>query len=91
MEKYRYYIRRTHNLMLPVYAKVVSTDSRENLFTLVKKAEGDLFQLKKDIDEFLFEKYEKHFHAKISELQQSVEYSGDFEEEIKEFLLARGF
>ena len=86
--------------MLPVYSKVkfVSLDLKkgieedeEILITKLRKAEGNLFQLRKDIDDFLFARYKREFICQISELQNMLLYSGDFEDELKEFLLNKGF
>ena len=86
--------------MLPVFSKVkfISPDLKkgrkedeEILITKLRKAEGNLFQLRKDIDDFLFARYKREFICQISELQNMLLYSGDFEDEIKEFLLNKGF
>ena len=63
----------------------------ETLITKLKKAEGNLFQLRKDLDDFLYAKYKREFICQVSELQNQLIWSGDFEDEIKEFLLNKGF
>ena len=98
---------RTTSHMLPVYCEVqvVPVDSRkglgmkkpgikeeeEILVTKLRKAEGNLFQLRKEIDDFLFARYKREFICQVSELQNMLLYSGDFEDELKEFLLNKGF
>ena len=62
-------------------------EDEEILITKLRKAEGNLFQLRKDIDDFLFARYKREFICQISELQNMLLYSGDFEDELKEFLL----
>jgi len=100
IEKYQYFVGRTHNHMLPVYCEVriIPVDKKqhrdieeETLVTNLRKAEGDLFQLRKDLDDFLFAKYKREFICQVSELQNMLVWSGDFEDEIKEFLLNKGF
>ena len=44
-----------------------------------------------DIDDFLFARYKREFICQVSELQNMLLYSGDFEDELKEFLLNKGF
>lgn len=63
----------------------------ETLITKLRKAEGNLFQLRKDLDDFLFAKYKREFICQVSELQNMLIWSGDFEDEFKEFLLNKGF
>merc|ERR1712156_602361 len=56
IEKYQYFVGRTTSHMLPVYCevKIVEPDEQEILVTKLRKADGNLFQLRKDIDDFLF-------------------------------------
>ena len=61
------------------------------LITRLRKAEGNLFQLRKEIDDFLFARYKREFICQVSELQNMLLYNGDFEDELKEFLLNKGF
>ena len=91
---------RTTSHMLPVYCEVQviyadeikgRKEDEEILITKLRKAEGNLFQLRKDIDDFLFARYKREFICQISELQNMLLYSGDFEDELKEFLLNKGF
>ena len=91
IEKYQYFVSRTNSHFLPVYLKTISNDGHEELHTDIRKAEGNLFQLKKDLDEFLFARYKQEFISQVSELQQLIKYKGDFEEEFKEFLYSKGF
>ena len=90
VEMYQYYVGRTFNHMLPVYLDSLCKDNSEHLFTTVKRAEGNLYQLRKDIDDFLFAMYKREFICQVSELQNSLRYKGDLQEEIKIFLLNKG-
>ena len=91
VEKYQYYVSRANSHLLPVYLKTISSDLEEEMHTDIKKVEGNLYQLRKDIDEFLFQRYKQEFISQVSELQQMVKYKGDFQDEIKEFLYFKGF
>ena len=100
IEKYHYFVGRTTSHMLPVYCEVQviyaneikgRKEDEEILITKLRKAEGNLFQLRRDIDDFLFARYKREFICQISELQNMLLYSGDFEDELKEFLLNKGF
>lgn len=91
VEKYQYYVSRANSHLLPVYLKTISSDLEEEMHTDIKKVEGNLYQLRKDIDEFLFQRYKQEFISQVSELQQMVKYKGDFQDEIKEFLYSKGF
>lgn len=57
----------------------------------MNKCEGNMYQLRDDIDQFLKDKYKQEFISQVSELQQRLLYKGDFEDEFKEFLLSKGF
>ena len=91
VEKYQYYVSRANSHLLPVYLKTISSDLEEEMHTDIKKVEGNLYQLRKDIDEFLFQRYKQEFISQVSELQQMVKYKGDFQDEITEFLYSKGF
>ena len=91
IEKYEYFVGRPVSQMLPVYLKVVSSDHHESLTTNLNKCEGNLYKLREDIDDFLRERYKREFVCMVSEIQQKLFYRGDLEEEIKEFLLNKGF
>lgn len=94
IEKYQYFVGRTVNHMIPVYLQVDSKGPKaetEELLTKVRKVEGNLFQLRLDLDQFLHDRYKMKFPCQVSELQGQLIYLGDFEEEFKEFLQAKGF
>ena len=86
--------------MLPVYIQIDSSEKWdkfgnqelfEEVYTRMNKCEGNMYQLRDDIDQFLKDKYKQEFISQVSELQQRLVYKGDFEEEFKEFLLSKGF
>jgi large subunit ribosomal protein L49 len=92
IEKYGYFVGRPSSQMLPVYLLHESQEvSTPFLLTKIRKAEGNLFKLREDIDAFLKDRYKREFVCQVSELQQHVCYKADLEEELKEFLLKKGF
>ena len=93
LEKYGYFIGRPASQMLPVYFEITGYDhvDDQHIKTKLRKAEGNLFQLKSDIDAFLYKRYKREFVSQISELQQMITYSSDLEDELREFLLNKGF
>ncbi len=97
LEKHGYFVGRTKNHMLPVYMRTVfvperagHVDSNRMFLTTIKKADGNLYKLRKDIDSFLMDRYRREFIGQVAELTQSVTFRGDLEDEVKEFLLQKG-
>lgn len=88
-ESAEYYVGRTRNCMLPVYT--VYSRLYDTVDTKLGKCEGNLYKLKEDIDAFLFQRYEQAFPSQVAELYGRIRYRGDFEQDIKEFLIAKGF
>lgn len=86
---YEYHVGRTRNHMLPVYTKL-NRDSML-LTTVVRKCDGNLYKLRDDICAFLRDRYRLEFHSQIDELNETIRFRGDFEQDFKEFLLAKGF
>ena len=86
---YPYFVRRTASHMLPVYTKF--NRKRMLMQTVVRRADGNLFSLRDDIDAFLKERYNMEFVSQVAELHGIVKYRGYFEEDFKEFLLSKGF
>ena len=100
IEKYGYFVGRPVSQMLPVYIQIDSSEKwdkfgnqelSEEVYTRMNKCEGNMYQLRDDIDQFLKDKYKQEFISQVSELQQRLLYKGDFEDEFKEFLLSKGF
>jgi large subunit ribosomal protein L49 len=86
---YPYFVSRTANHMLPVYAE--RNTNTKLLTTVVRLADGDLFALRDDLKAFLFERYNMDFISQVAEVYGRVLFRGDFEDDFKEFLLAKGF
>ena len=75
--------------MLPVYTNF----ERKHMMmtTTIKRADGNLFALRKDLDKMLMQKYGMEFISQVAEVNSYVRYRGDFEEEFKNFLISKGF
>lgn len=86
---YPYHVHRTANHMLPVY--VDYSRRRQILRTCVRRVDGNLFALRDDLKDFLFERYKMDFISQVAEVFGKVVFRGDFQEDFKSFLLARGF
>jgi len=84
-----YFVHRTHMHMLPVYT--MFNRKKMLMTTKIKRADGNLFALRKDLDKMLMEKYDMEFISQVAEVNSSVIYRGDFEEEFKNFLISKGF
>lgn len=84
-----YHVTRTRNYMLPVYTEF----DRPKLLvtTYINNCDGDLYKLRADLKQFLFERYEQEFMTQVAELYGRVKFRGDFEQDFKEFLLHKGF
>ncbi len=84
-----YFVRRTVNHMLPVYTKY--TRKTNILVTFIRRADGNLFALRDDLDQFLMKRYNLEFISQVAEVYGKVTYRGYFEEDFKDFLLTKGF
>eukprot|EP00088_Acartia_fossae_P009665 TRINITY_DN1471_c0_g1_i2.p1 TRINITY_DN1471_c0_g1~~TRINITY_DN1471_c0_g1_i2.p1 ORF type:complete len:215 (-),score=29.59 TRINITY_DN1471_c0_g1_i2:28-672(-) len=92
---YPYYVRRAPSWLFPVYvgdyAKQNKKDKRKFVVTTIRRVDGDIFALRKDLDAFLFERYEREFICKVMEIAQKLIYRGNVEKDIKDFLRLKGF
>ena len=75
--------------MLPVYTKFER--KKMMMTTTIKRADGNLFALRADLDKMLMEKYGMEFISQVAEVGSRVNYRGDFEEDFKHFLISKGF
>ncbi|TRY68517.1 hypothetical protein TCAL_03267 [Tigriopus californicus] len=75
--------------MLPVY--IHHNIKSQVMRTKVARVDGDLFALRDDLKKFLFERYQMDFISQVGEVYGKVIFRGDFEQDFKEFLIAKGF
>ena len=94
LNDYPYHVSRTKNNLLAVYAEIRRFGRKKNfiyMWTTVRKADGNLFKLRDDICDFLEERYHTEFVTQVAEVYGAVNIKGDYETDIKEFLLQKGF
>jgi len=84
-----YFVGRTKYCMLPVYTRYERI--QDVVETTVGKCEGNVYKLKDDLKDFLYERYEQEFPSQVAELYGKIKFRGDFEQDFKEFLLNKGF
>ena len=84
-----YHVSRTRSHMLPVYTVFNRLDLL--VTTHISRCDGNLHQLKEDLNNFLTDRYEREFMSQAAELYGKVKFRGDFEQDFKEFLIEKGF
>lgn len=75
-----------HNL--PVY-KDITHGNRH--MTVIRKVEGDIWALQKDVEEFLSSLLGKTPVTQVNEVTGTLRVKGYFDEQLKAWLLEKGF
>ncbi|XP_008296312.1 large ribosomal subunit protein mL49 [Stegastes partitus] len=83
-----YMIRRSRMHNVPVYTDLVSGSRK---MTLVRKVEGDIWALEKDVKQHLKEVTGKELPTQVNEVTMTLKVKGHFETELKEWLISKGF
>lgn len=83
-----YMIRRSRMHNIPVYTDLTN-GSRKT--TLVRKVEGDIWALEKDLKEYLKEVTGKDLPTQVNEVTMTVRVKGHFDSELKAWLSKKGF
>ncbi|KAM4611046.1 large ribosomal subunit protein mL49 [Polymixia lowei] len=83
-----YMIRRSRMHNIPVYTDISHGCRRT---TLVRKVEGDIWALEKDVKEHLKEVTGKDLPTQVNEVTMTIRVKGHFDKELKEWLLKKGF
>ncbi|KAK2850958.1 hypothetical protein Q5P01_007234 [Channa striata] len=83
-----YMIRRSRMHNIPVYTDLTH-GSRKT--TLVRKVEGDIWALEKDVKQYLKEVTGKEMPTKVNEVTMTLTVKGLFDKELKQWLASRGF
>ncbi|OQV21696.1 putative 39S ribosomal protein L49, mitochondrial [Hypsibius exemplaris] len=85
-----YFIARTRFHNLPVYLHVVEHSTRK--LTQVAKVQGDIWMLEKELVHFLRQHaFDGLVASQVSEVNRWIRIKGNYVEQVKEFLLAKGF
>ncbi|KAM3617279.1 uncharacterized protein V6R79_004142 [Siganus canaliculatus] len=83
-----YMIRRSRMHNIPVYSDLTH-GSRKT--TLIRKVEGDIWALEKDVRLHLKELTGKELPTQVNEVTMTVKVKGHFDKELKEWLASKGF
>lgn len=83
-----YMIRRSRMHNIPVYTDLTNGNRKT---TLVRKVEGDIWALEKDVKHFLKEVTGKELPTQVNEVTMTLKVKGHFDEELKKWLASKGF
>lgn len=83
-----YMIRRSRMHNIPVYTDLTHGSRRT---TLIRKVEGDMWALEKDVKQYLKEVTGKELPTQVNEVTMTLKVKGHFELELKEWLVSKGF
>uniref|UniRef100_A0A8P4K0P5 Large ribosomal subunit protein mL49 n=1 Tax=Dicentrarchus labrax TaxID=13489 RepID=A0A8P4K0P5_DICLA len=83
-----YMIRRSRMHNIPVYTDLTN-GSRKT--TLVRKVEGDIWALEKDVKQYLEKLTGKELPTQVNEVTMTLRVKGHFDLELKEWLASKGF
>ncbi|XP_051914281.1 mitochondrial ribosomal protein L49 [Hippocampus zosterae] len=83
-----YMIRRSRMHNIPVYTDVTHGN---RFMTLVRKVEGDIWALEKDVKQYLKDVTGKEMPTQVNEVTMTLRVKGQFDKELKEWLTSKGF
>ncbi|ESP01624.1 hypothetical protein LOTGIDRAFT_139457 [Lottia gigantea] len=84
-----YFVRRTKNHMLPVYAEVQHTNRH---LVRIKNIDGDIWAFEKDLCEYLENKHNKRpILSQIHEVGRFIRIKGQYIHDVGDFLINKGF
>ncbi|XP_051541877.1 mitochondrial ribosomal protein L49 [Myxocyprinus asiaticus] len=83
-----YMIRRSRMHNVPVYSDIKHGSQHS---TLLRKVEGDIWALNKDVKEFLLGLTGRELPTQVNEVTGTIRIKGQFEKELKDWLLKKGF
>ncbi|XP_018584425.1 large ribosomal subunit protein mL49 [Scleropages formosus] len=83
-----YMIRRSRMHNIPVYTDITNSTRKT---TLVRKIEGDIWALEKDVKEYLEQLTGKVPPTSVNEVTRSIRIKGHYDKELKDWLLKKGF
>ncbi|XP_076875655.1 large ribosomal subunit protein mL49 [Brachyhypopomus gauderio] len=83
-----YMIRRSRMHNVPVYSDIKHGNQ---MITLLRKVEGDIWALDKDVKEHLQKLTGKEPPTQVNEITGTIRIKGQFDKELKEWLLKQGF
>ncbi|XP_062393207.1 mitochondrial ribosomal protein L49 [Sardina pilchardus] len=83
-----YMIRRSRMHNVPIYTDIKHGSQKS---TIVRKVEGDIWALEKDMKDYLMEVTGRDLPTQVNEVTGSIRVKGHFDKELKEWLLSKGF
>lgn len=83
-----YMIRRSRMHNIPVYTDLTNGSRK---MTLVRKVEGDIWALEKDVKQYLKEVTGRELPTQVNEVTMTLKVKGHFDTELKEWLASKGF
>lgn len=84
-----YFVSRTKNYMMPIYLRITANKTRRE--TLVKKIEGDIWLLDKELHDFLQKDSLRPIMSQVNEVGGYIYFRGDHVNAIKYYLQERGY
>ncbi|XP_028265962.1 large ribosomal subunit protein mL49 [Parambassis ranga] len=83
-----YMIRRSRMHNVPVYTDLTHGNRK---LTLIRKVEGDIWALEKDVREYLKEVTGQELPTQVNEVTMTLKVKGHFDKELKDWLCSKGF
>ncbi|XP_062283609.1 mitochondrial ribosomal protein L49 [Scomber scombrus] len=83
-----YMIRRSRMHNIPVYTDMTNGNRTT---TLIRKVEGDIWALEKNVKQYLKELTGKELPTQVNEVTMTLKVKGHFDKELKEWLTSKGF
>lgn len=88
-DKYAYFVNRTKNHQMPVY--LMSTFRGQRKVTKLRRVEGDIWALEKDLKTFLEKALKKRVETRVNEVSGQIDFKGIHVDMISEYLMEKGF
>lgn len=90
VDKFAYYVARSKNHMIPVYLEITFRGQRR--VTVVKHVQGDIWQLEKELREVVQAARNGRLCAtRVNEMSGQIRIHGDYVDEVREYLKAKGY
>lgn len=83
-----YFVRRSRMHNLPVYTDITNGNRQ---MTVIRKVEGDIWALQKDVEAFLSPMLGKTPITQVNEVTGTLRIKGYFDQQLKAWLLEKGF
>lgn len=88
-ENFPYFVSRTKNHQVPVYLS--STFRGQRKITKLRRVEGDIWALEKDLKQTLQSALKKRVETRVNEVSGQIDFKGIHVDMISDYLMAKGF